>query len=165
MSRNSPTWKQFEIEMAELIGGHRNPMSGSSGGYGTASDIVHPVYFPECKLVKSLAVKTLWPILRQKAAAEQKIPILLFQYPEIPEPLALLPAPTACSLVKARHGTHLPAPPDPEILQAAADTTEMLLEAGRDFWKAARYAATRFQVGVDTISRELNRRKRETMDH
>lgn len=46
-------WKDFERRVAADLGGKRNPYSGSSrtpdSPVGTAADVVHPDYWPECK--------------------------------------------------------------------------------------------------------------------
>jgi hypothetical protein len=45
----------------------------------TAGDVVHPILYVECKYAKRFTVLTLHKLVRAKARAEGKVPVLVLQ--------------------------------------------------------------------------------------
>lgn len=72
------TWKKIERKVAKKLGGTRNPLSGSHGKH-TSGDVIHPVFYIECKYRKNLAVATIFNEVKTNAKKEKKIPILILK--------------------------------------------------------------------------------------
>jgi hypothetical protein len=72
------TWKKFERKVAKKIGGVRTPLSGSHSRH-TSGDVIHDVFYVECKYRKNFAVVSLFDEVREKAKKEKKIPMLVLK--------------------------------------------------------------------------------------
>jgi len=72
------TWQKAERDTARALHGERNRMSGSVDQL-TSGDVVHPVLYVEHKYAKRHAVLTLHRSVREKAAREGKVPVVVLQ--------------------------------------------------------------------------------------
>ena len=69
-------WKRLEREVARVMGGSRNPLSGRASGH-TAGDVIHPVFYVEVKQRARFSVLTLMKDTEEKAKKEHKKPVVV----------------------------------------------------------------------------------------
>ena len=70
-----PVHKRREREVADLLGGERNPLSGSMSKH-TAGDVISDVFFVEQKHRKQHTVWGLFDSVRMLARKEKRIPVI-----------------------------------------------------------------------------------------
>ena len=71
-------WKDLERRVAKALGGRRNPLSGRSSGH-TSGDVIHHLFYVEAKYRQRWEVLSLFEGVREKAAGEGKVPILVLK--------------------------------------------------------------------------------------
>jgi hypothetical protein len=69
------TWKALERKVARLLGGTRNPLSGSNSGQ--SGDVRHPDFEIECKLGERLAIFPWFTKNAATARSSGKMPLLV----------------------------------------------------------------------------------------
>ena len=82
-------WKRFELRVAKLLGGVRNPLSGGASRH-TSGDVIHPRFYIKCKQRAKWLIWTLWENVRRKARKEGKIPLLVIHKKGRKEALVVL---------------------------------------------------------------------------
>ena len=83
------TWKKLELKVAKMLGGQRNPLSGSASKH-TSGDIIHDKFYVECKYRAKFAVVSLFKEVEEKAKAENKVPLLVLKQKNLRGELVVL---------------------------------------------------------------------------
>ena len=69
-------WKAAERTVAKMLGGVRNPLSGSLSDR-TKGDVLHPTLYVEVKQRKRFAIVPIMRDTEEKAKKEKKTPVLV----------------------------------------------------------------------------------------
>ena len=75
-------WKRAERVAAALLGGLRNPLSGSNSHH-TSGDVIHPTLYAEVKHRKNMAAVTLMRETMAEAKKERKLPVMVLSEPNM----------------------------------------------------------------------------------